>query len=149
MYSLDTLKPGVGTNKAKKRVGRGDGSGHGTYSTRGLKGQKSRTGGRSGIQKRALKDQILLRTPKVRGFKSLNKGYESVNVGDFSTYFKEGDKITVPLLAQKGLVSSIRAKVKVLGDGEAPKSLTVCAHAFSKTAIKAITQKSGKIVLLT
>lgn len=147
MHSLSNLKPARGAKKRRKVVGRGNSSGHGTYSTRGLKGQKSRTGGKAGLKKRAIKEQFLLKTPKFRGFKSLNKKMEIVNL-EMLSHFKDGEIVTASLLAEKGLISSPDSKFKILGKGEIDKSLTVEAHAFSKKAEGEIIKKSGTIKVL-
>lgn len=144
MYSLGNLAKSR-SSKKKKRIGRGNASGHGTYSTRGMKGQRSRSGGRSGLMKRAIKEQLLLKTPKIRGFKSISKKMEAVNLGDLDKLFHDGDKVTSKELFSKGLVKSQNARLKILGNGELKKSLEVYANAFSKKAIEAIEGKSGKI----
>lgn len=144
MYSLGNLVKSR-SSKKKKRIGRGNASGHGTYSTRGMKGQRSRSGGKSGLMKRAIKEQLLLKTPKIRGFKSISKKLEVVNLGDLDKFFREGDRVTPKELFSKGLIKSQNTRFKILGGEELKKSLEVYAHAFSKKAMQAIEEKSGKI----
>jgi large subunit ribosomal protein L15 len=113
MLSLNTIKKGKGSAKNKKRVGRGNASGHGTYSTRGLKGQKSRSGV-SGLKRLGMR-QMLLQTPKSRGFKSLNPKNQVVSVKAINTNFKEGEIVSPATLFEKKLIASLNNPVKILG----------------------------------
>lgn len=114
--SLHTIKPSKGAMKKRKRVGRGDASGHGSYSTRGIKGQKSRSGV-SGLKRLGLK-MTLMRIPKKRGFKSLYSKDQVVNLSDINGNFKDGEIVNPRSLAKKGLIDNIKAEVKILGNGE-------------------------------
>ena len=114
--SLNTIKPAKGATKKKKRVGRGNASGHGTYSTRGLKGQKSRSGA-SGLKRIGMR-QMIRRIPKTRGFKSLNQDNKIVNLSDLNKYFKDGEIVSPKTLLNKGLIDTIKLPVKILGKGE-------------------------------
>ncbi len=114
--SLHTIKPAKGATKKKKRVGRGNASGHGTYSTRGLKGQKSRAGV-SNLKRLGMK-MTLMRTPKKRGFKSLKPKDQVLNLTDINENFKDGDMISPKVLLKKGLVDNIKIGVKILGNGD-------------------------------
>lgn len=118
--SLNTIIKSKGIKKAK-RVGRGNSSGHGTYSTRGLKGQKSRSGA-SGLKRLGLK-QMLLATPKNRGFKSSNPSNQVVSVKVVNDNFKAGETVSPKSLAKKGLITSVSLPVKILGQGELRKDL--------------------------
>ena len=131
-----------------KRVGRGNASGKGNYATRGLKGQKSRSGGRKGLKARALKDQLISKTPKLRGFQSMYKKMEITSVGDLEKKFKDGEIITPRRLFLIGLISKTKLGVKILGQGKLTKKLTVKANAFSKSAKEAITQAGGEAIVI-
>lgn len=113
MLSINTIKQAKGSAKTKKRVGRGNASGHGTYSTRGLKGQKSRSGV-SGLKRLGMRQQ-LLQTPKSRGFKSLQPKNQVVSIKAINANFKDGEIVNPENLAVKDLVSSSALPVKVLG----------------------------------
>lgn len=102
--------------KKRKRVGRGNASGHGSYSTRGIKGQKSRSGV-SGLKRLGLK-MTLMRIPKKRGFRSLYSKDQVVNLSDINSNFKDGEIVNPRSLAKKGLIDNIKAEVKILGNGE-------------------------------
>jgi large subunit ribosomal protein L15 len=128
--------------KRRKRVGRGDSSGHGTYSTRGLKGQRARTGGRKGLKRRGLK-QFLLQIPKHKGFKSLSDKPAVVFIDDVAKKFDNNSLVTIQTMIAAGLVKKITRRVKLLGVGPCHKKLTVKIHGFSKPAKDAITKAGG------
>lgn len=111
--SLHNLK---GTNKKKKRVGRGNASGRGTYSTRGIKGQRSRSGGKGGLKRLGLR-QMLFATPKIRGFKSAKPKNQVVNLSSLNASFKEGDDINPKTLLKAKLINNIKLPIKILGEG--------------------------------
>lgn len=113
MLSLNSITKARGSAKKNKRVGRGNASGRGTYSTRGLKGQKSRSGV-SGLKRLGFKKQ-LMQIPKSRGFKSLNPKNQTVSVLAINRSFKDGDTVTPALLVEKGLVASENSPIKLLG----------------------------------
>jgi large subunit ribosomal protein L15 len=145
MLSLHTIKPGKGAVKKRKRVGRGDSSGHGTYSGRGQKGQKSRSGGKKGLKRFGMK-QILLKTPKLRGFRSLKEKNQVVNLTDISRHFKEGALVSPKSLLAFDLINSAAAKVKILGTGELKvKSLVFENVKLSKSAEEQVKKMSGTI----
>ena len=138
---LSNLKPKKGARHAKKRVGRGPGSGHGKTSSRGEKGQKSRSGysGKRGFEGGQM--PLHRRLPK-RGFTNIfKKDYAVVNVSDLER-FDNGASVDEAMLRQAGLVKGSHDGVKVLGDGELSKKLTVSATKFSKSA-KEIIEKAG------
>lgn len=116
MLTLNSIKKAKGSSKGKKRVGRGNSSGHGTYSTRGLKGQKARSGV-SGLKRLGMKQQ-LLQTPKVRGFKSAKPKNQVLSMKDINNNFKDGENVTPESLAAKKLISSANLPVKILGKKE-------------------------------
>lgn len=114
--SLHTLKPAKGSTKKRKRVGRGNASGHGTYSTRGQKGQKSRAGV-SNLKRLGMK-MTLMRTPKKKGFKSLKSKDQVVNLVDINESYKDGEVVNPKTLLKKGLIDTIKIGVKILGKGD-------------------------------
>ena len=139
------LKPPAGAKHKKKRVGCGDGSGHGSFSTRGCKGQKSRSGRdlRPGFEGGQL--PIIKRLPWTRGFTNVAKvNYSVVNVGDLRL-FDAGSEVNMANLIEKGLVKTANFPVKILGNGEIERSLTVKASKFSATAKSKIEAAGGKV----
>lgn len=147
-FGLHNLKPARGSQKKRKRVGRGNASGHGTYSGRGLKGQKSRSGGRKGLKLRGFRKRVL-QTPKLGGFKSRRPKMEVVNLGDLEKKFSAGDIVEPRKLIEAGLIRETKNGVKVLGDGELTKKLTVKANHFSKTAKDGIIDLGGSVELIS
>jgi large subunit ribosomal protein L15 len=113
MLSLNTITKAKGSYKNNKRVGRGNASGHGTYSTRGLKGQKSRSGV-SGLKRLGLKKQ-LLQIPKSRGFRSQHPKNQVVSVKAINHNFKDGEVVSPDALFSKKLIPSASLPVKILG----------------------------------
>jgi len=134
-------------HKTSKRVGRGDGSGKGTYSGRGLKGQKSRSGGKNKLKRRGLK-QFLQQIPKTRGFRSMYSSFQAVNIKSLEAKFNDGDLVNVNNLLAKGLIRTKKIKVKILGHGEIKKKLDIWAHGFSKTAENAIKKAGGSVNII-
>ncbi|MCB9802514.1 50S ribosomal protein L15 [Candidatus Nomurabacteria bacterium] len=147
MLAVHTLKANKSNKKPNKRVGRGNSSGKGTYSARGLKGQKSRSGGKSGLQTRSIK-AYLLRIPKNRGFKSLQNKPEVVNLSDLENKFEAGNKVNARALLKAGLISTIANGVKVLSNGTLTKKLLVEANAFSETAKEKIEKAGGQATVV-
>ncbi|MGE5553249.1 MAG: 50S ribosomal protein L15 [Betaproteobacteria bacterium] len=140
---LSELKPAPGARQTRKRVGRGTGSGLGKTSTRGHKGQWARSGGGKGPQFEGGQTPLVRRLPK-RGFNNpLREGYVVVNVGELER-FEAGTTVTPELLRQERLVRR-PGRVKVLGDGELTKALTVQVDAVSKAAAEKIVQAGGKV----
>ncbi|MDP2944091.1 MAG: 50S ribosomal protein L15 [bacterium] len=113
MLSLNTITKTKGRAKKNKRVGRGNASGHGTYSTRGQKGQGSRSGV-SGLKRLGMRAQ-LLQIPKSRGFKSNKPKNQVVSIKAINSAFKDGETVTPVALFAKKLISSVFLPVKVLG----------------------------------
>ena len=145
---LDELKPAPGSHHRRKIVGRGIGSGHGAQSTRGMKGQRSRSGfgGMLGFEGGQM--PLIRRVPK-RGFRHSQfvDQFAVVNIGDFEKLFKAKGSVTPQTLKDVGLFKG-RDKVKVLGTGELKKALTVQAHAFSASAKEKIEKAGGSIEIL-
>lgn len=139
----DQLGPPRGSTRRHRRVGRGDGSGRGTYSGRGIKGQKSRSGGAKGGVFEGGQLPIVHRLPFRRGFNNLFRvEYEVVNVGQLAR-FPAGSQVTPAELREAGLVRR-DLPVKVLGEGELPHPLTVRVHRFSKPAREKIAAAGGR-----
>ncbi len=139
MITSNNLKSS--NNKKRKRVGRGNGSGHGTYSTRGIKGQKARSG-RKNLKIKGFK-QILSSIPKNRGFKSSNSKPQIVNIGDINEKYKEGGVVNIDSLYANKLINSKKGKVKILGKGEFKiKNLKIEDCEMSK-AVKEQLQKTN------
>ncbi len=139
------LRSPAGAKHKKKRVGRGDGSGHGTYSGRGCKGQKARSGGgvRLGFEGGQL--PLIKRLPRKRGFTNVFKTeYNIVNVGKLAI-FPPGTEVTPKKLLQAGLISISAHPTKILGAGDIPHPLLVKANKFSSSAEKKILAAGGKI----
>ncbi|MGC8868035.1 MAG: 50S ribosomal protein L15 [Sulfurihydrogenibium sp.] len=142
---LHELKPNKGATHKKKIVGRGIGSGHGKTSTKGHKGQKSRSGD-SKLPARFEGGQtpFIMRIPK-RGFKNPTKlEYEIVNLKDLDKKFNENEEVNPQTLKEKGLVKEGEC-VKILGDGQLTKKLVVKAHAFSSSAEEKILAAGGQV----
>ena len=138
------LGPAPRSKRKPKRVGRGDGSGHGTYSCRGSKGQKARSGGGVGLRFEGGQTPLVKRLPSTRGFTNIFKTeYAIVNLRQLNL-FGEGTEVTPQSLHQAGLVSSLKSPVKVLGGGELRHSLIVKASRFSEAARKKIEASGGR-----
>jgi len=143
---IHDLRPAPGSTHRRKKVGRGPGSGHGKTSTRGHNGQKSREqvnpnfeGGQTALHRRL---------PQVRGFKPVNKKYYAiVNISDLAA-FEAGSEVTPDLLVERGVLRDVRDGVKILGDGEITKRLTVRANKFSKSAIEKLQAAGGAAEVL-
>ena len=139
---LNNLKPKKGAKHARKRVGRGPGSGHGKTSSRGEKGQKSRSGYSQRIGFEGGQMPLARRLPK-RGFTNIfKKEYAVVNVSDLDR-FDAGATIDEGTLRKAGLVKGQHDGIKILGDGKLSKKLTVSAHKFSASARKQIEAAGG------
>ncbi|MDF1572304.1 MAG: 50S ribosomal protein L15 [Bacteroidales bacterium] len=141
---LSNLQPAKGSKKAKKRIGRGQGSGHGGTSTRGHKGQKSRSGYSKKVGFEGGQMPLQRRVPKY-GFTNINrKEFKAINIGTLQELAdkKNFTEISVETLIEAGLVQK-STLVKILGEGELKAKLNVKAHAFSKSAIEAIEAQGG------
>ncbi len=139
------LSPAPGSHHSRKRIGRGNASGHGTYSGKGQKGQKSRSGDpkyKPGFEGGQL--PLVKRLPEKRGFVNIfRQQYSIVNVGQLDM-FDAGTEVAPENLASAGLVRSLKHPVKILANGELTRALTVKAHKFSEAAKKKITASGGK-----
>lgn len=139
-----TVKPAPGARHSRKRVGRGDGSGHGTYSGRGLKGQKSRAGGGTRLGFEGGQLPIIKRLPRLRGFFNIFRTeYSVVNVGKLNV-FDANAEVTPQSLFEAGIIKSVQHPLKILGDGEIDRPLVVKANRFSATAKSKIEAAGGR-----
>lgn len=131
--------------KRKKIVGRGPGSGRGKTSTRGQKGQKSRSGASIPAWFQGGQTPLYRRVPK-RGFKNtkFRTEYATINLSDLNKFFNDGDTVTPELLKEKGIIKKQLCGVKVLGNGELEKKLTIQANRFSSSAVTKIESAGGK-----
>src|SRR3990170_2932189 len=142
------LRPPKGAKHARRRVGRGNASGHGTYSGRGLKGQKARAGRKPKLGFEGGQTRLIKRLPRRRGFTNMfRKEYSPVNLRDLDR-FEAGTEVTPALLKEKGILRSLRRPVKVLALGELTRPLTVKAHKFSLSAREKIEAIGGSAVEL-
>ena len=141
----DELSPSPGSKKSRKRVGRGDGSGHGTYSGRGCKGQKSRAGYkmRPGFEGGQL--PLIKRLPRKRGFTNIFRvEYSVVNINSLNG-FESGSEVTPEKLVAAGVVKSLRYPIKILAEGDIKHPLTVKANKFSAAAKAKIEAAGGQV----
>lgn len=143
---LKDLRPAEGSTKARKRVGRGPASGTGKTAGRGLNGQKSRAGGGKGAGFEGGQTPLARRLPKLPGFRNINRvEYLPVNVSRIEKYFENGDVVDGESLAAKGIIKNATDLVKVLGDGEITKSVTVKVDKVSASAKAKIEAAGGKV----
>jgi len=143
---LNDLTPAAGSTKNRKRVGRGNSSGHGTFSGRGMNGQLSRSGGGKGKGFEGGQQPLAMRLPKLPGF--INHGrveYAPVNVARLEGLFEDGDTVDAEALVAKGVIKHEFIPVKVLGDGELTKKLTVKVDKVSASAQAKIEAAGGKV----
>lgn len=140
---LNKLHAPSGATKKRKRVGRGEGSGHGKTSGKGHKGQKARTGGSTKLGYEGGQTPLHRSLPK-RGFTNkFKKIYDIVNIERLSV-FNKGDVVDAETLTAKGIVKNIKDGIKILGDGEMKIPLTVKADKFTAAALKKIEAAGGK-----
>lgn len=143
--NLSNLKPPDGAKKRPKRVGRGEGSGHGKTSCRGHKGQKARSGGKIPPGFEGGQMPLQRRIPK-RGFRNIfGKHYAIVHVGDLNR-FNEGSVVDAETLRREGLVKGHFDGIKILSDGELDHPITVKVERYSKRAREKIEAVGGRIL---
>jgi large subunit ribosomal protein L15 len=146
---LHDLHPAPGAKKSRKRIGRGPGSGNGKTAGKGHKGQKSRSGysRRYGFEGGQM--PLVRRIPK-HGFCNIFRvEFQVVNLRDLERVFADGDTVSVETLVEKGLVRGGKRPVKVLGDGELKKKLTVQVQKFSASARAGIEKAGGSCEVVT
>jgi large subunit ribosomal protein L15 len=144
---LHELKPAEGSRKTRNRVGRGTGSGNGKTAGKGHKGQNARSGGgvRPGFE--GGQTPLFQRLPK-RGFTNINrKDFAIVNLETLNR-FEDGTEVTPELLLETGIVSNVKSGVKILGNGQLEKKLTVKANKFSASAKEAIESAGGSVEVI-
>ena len=134
-----------GARKARKRIGRGDSAGQGSYAGRGMKGQKSRSGKgpKPGFEGGQL--PLIKGLPMTRGFNNKFKIYFSLVKLDVLEQFPPGERITPDLLRESGYLRNRKQPVKVLGDGEVTRAVTVAAHKFTRSARAKIEAAGGTV----
>ena len=143
---LNDLKPAPGSKKGVRRIGRGNSSGHGTTAGRGTKGQLSRPGGGKGKGFEGGQMPLAMRLPKLPGFVNHSrKEYVPVNVGRLDAVYAAGDTVDKESLVAKGVIKKASDLVKVLGDGELTKALTVDVDKVSASARTKIEAAGGKV----
>jgi len=141
----DKLSPAPGSKRCRKRVGRGDSSGHGTYSGRGCKGEKSRSGYKMSRGFEGGQLSLIRRLPRKRGFTNIfGTKYSIVNVGKLSM-FEAGGEVTPERLVGAGAVKSLRYPIKIMAEGDISHPLVVKAHRFSAAAKAKIEAAGGKV----
>ena len=143
---LKDLRPADGSRHSRKRVGRGNGSGTGKTAGRGLNGQKSRAGGAKAKGFEGGQTPLARRLPKLPGFKNINRvEYVPVNVKTLEERFEAGEVVDRDSLIEKNIIKKYEKLVKVLGDGDLTKALTVKVDKVSKTAQAKIEAAGGKV----
>jgi large subunit ribosomal protein L15 len=153
---LHNLKPPKGARKPRKRVGRGEGSGTGKTAGRGQKGYGSRSGAKKRARFEGGQNPIHMRMRKLRGptkktsmpFENFRTKTQPVNLRDLEARFDKGAEVTPDTLREHGLATRKEIPVKILGQGDLSKSLTVHAHGFSKTAREKIEAAGGTCQLI-
>jgi len=144
---LHELKPVEGARKDGFRLGRGQGSGNGKTAGKGHKGQKARSGGMNKLGFEGGQTPLARRLPK-RGFTNINrKEYAVINVAQLNN-FADGAEVTPAVLKEMGLVKNAKDGIKVLGEGELEKKLTVKANKFSKSAAARIEKAGGTVEVI-
>ncbi len=143
---LSDLRPAEGSRKNRKRVGRGHAAGQGKTAGRGMNGQKSRSGGGKKAGFEGGQTPLARRLPKLPGFKNFNRvEYLPVNVGRLEDKYEAGEVVDGASLKAKGIIKHEDALVKVLGDGDLTKALTVKVDKVSATAKQKIEAAGGKV----
>ena len=143
---LKDLKPAEGSKRNRKRVGRGPASGNGKTAGRGMNGQKSRAGGGKGAGFEGGQTPLARRPPKLPGFRNFNRvEYVPVNVSRLDAKFNAGDLVDADTLYAAGIIKNTTDPIKVLGDGEITKALTVRVDKVSASARAKIEAVGGKV----
>lgn len=143
---LKDLKPAEGSKRNRKRVGRGPASGNGKTAGRGMNGQKSRAGGGKGAGFEGGQTPLARRLPKLPGFRNFNRvEYVPVNVSRLDAKFNAGDLVDADTLYAAGIIKNTTDPIKVLGDGEITKALTVRVDKVSASVKAKIEAVGGKV----
>jgi len=145
---INHVHRGIHAHRQRKRIGRGPGSGHGKTAGRGHKGQKSHNGWSAHPTFQGGAMPLVRRIPK-RGFHNrFALTVAEVNVGRLDALFRDGEQVTPEMLVERGIIGGRYDVLKILGDGQLSKKLTVCAHRFSGSAKQKIEQAGGHVVVL-
>lgn len=139
-----TIQPKHGSTHTSKRLGRGNGSQKGTYAGRGMKGQKARSGGKSGTSVRGFK-QSLQKVPKLRGFTSMHPKAQTVTLATLERVGQTDVAVTPVFLKEAHVIKDTAHPVKIVSTGTLSKALTIIGCVATKSAIAAIEQVGGKI----
>jgi large subunit ribosomal protein L15 len=146
---LHDLHPAAGSRTPSRRVGRGHGSGRGKTAGRGTKGQKARAGGGIPAWFEGGQTPLHIRTPKLHGFRNRGRvAYAPINLAKLAEVEK-GTLVTPDVLEHDGLIRDTKLPVKILGNGDAPKGITIHAHAFSRAALDKLTAAGCTVQQLT
>lgn len=146
--NLGSLTAPEGMRTKRKRLGRGEGSGHGGTSTRGHKGQKSRAGGPKGRGFEGGQTPLVRRIPKRGFFNFTRKEFSVVNLGDLKD-LPAGSVVDEKFLVENGFVKAEKSGIKILGGGDLPVALVIKAHSFSGSARKKIAEAGGKFEVVS
>jgi len=148
VISLNNLKPPYGAIRKKKRLGRGDGSGHGNTCGRGQKGQKARSGGQVKPYFEGGQMPLYRRLPK-RGFKNIFKEeFAIINIRDLVKKFRENEEVTPEKLLEVGLIKKKNKRIKLLGDGDISFPLLIKVHKISQQARAKIEAAGGRVEVI-
>ncbi|MCX6781523.1 MAG: 50S ribosomal protein L15 [Candidatus Magasanikbacteria bacterium] len=142
--AVHTIKPAKGSKHTSKRIGRGNASGHGTYSTRGGKGQTARAGGSHRLRLKAFK-RMMQSTPKLRGFKSHFNRPAEVYLSDLEKYFDNGAVVNLAALKEKKIINARDLTAKILLKGVLEKKLVIEGVSCTKAAKAAIEKAGGEV----
>ena len=145
--NLGTLTYAPGSRKNRKRIGRGQGSGHGGTSCRGHKGARSRSGFKTKLGFEGGQTPLQRRLPKRGFYNRFKKEFQIINLKDLER-IKDETKIDPQLLCDKGLIKNLRIPVKVLGNGEIERQIEITAHSFSQSAKDKIAAAQGRILVI-
>ena len=146
MVDLHNLKSPIGAKSKSKRRGRGDGSNKGSYSGRGLKGQKARSGGSVPLFFEGGQLPLVKKLPFMRGFYNpFRKSFVPINLDKLEHFFESGEKVNPEILFERKIVSKNNSLIKILGNGTLTKPLIISAHGYSKTAKEKIEKIGGSI----
>ena len=147
MLGLHNLKAAAGSKKNKIRRGRGNASGRGNYSGRGGKGQRARSGGKSGLVLFGVKT-YMQKIPKSRGFKSLADKPAEINLKEIAQAYQQGEAVDPISLFKKGLIKTAKHGVKILARGGISQALNITANGFSASAKDAIVKAGGQAIVI-
>ena len=142
--NLSNLKPKI-KKKTRKRVGRGSGSGHGTYSGRGMKGQKARSGGNIKPGFEGGRMPLIRQLPKIRGFRSIHPKAQVVVLEHMAKMFDDGSVIDSKALYEKNMIENVKMPIKIVGSKPIEKKLEFRGLRLSRSAKLAVEKAGGKI----